>query len=96
MNKQRKHSRTVNQERKQEIVEGGGGILGLFRGRTFSWSHLSLKPDLSKEYMCLCLMFQEYLNDKYKKTEQRVNQMENHSAAICQVYKEQDLTRGVS
>ncbi|KAL6482547.1 hypothetical protein MHYP_G00106270 [Metynnis hypsauchen] len=38
---------------------------------------------------------QEYLNNKYKKTEQRVNQMENHSAAICQVYKEQDLTRDI-
>uniref|UniRef100_A0A3P8ZZI5 C2H2 AKAP95-type domain-containing protein n=1 Tax=Esox lucius TaxID=8010 RepID=A0A3P8ZZI5_ESOLU len=36
---------------------------------------------------------QEYLNNKYKKTEQRTSQMENHSAAICQVYKEQDLTR---
>ncbi|XP_035391055.1 A-kinase anchor protein 8-like isoform X1 [Electrophorus electricus] len=38
---------------------------------------------------------QEYLNNKYKKTEQRVNQMENHSAAICQVLKEQDLTRDI-
>ncbi|XP_072514018.1 A-kinase anchor protein 8-like isoform X2 [Salminus brasiliensis] len=38
---------------------------------------------------------QEYLNNKYKKTEQRVSQMENHSAAICQVYKEQDLTRDI-
>ncbi|XP_076838877.1 A-kinase anchor protein 8-like isoform X2 [Brachyhypopomus gauderio] len=38
---------------------------------------------------------QEYLNNKYKKTEQRVNQMENHSAAICQVFKEQDLTRDI-
>ncbi|KAI4888192.1 hypothetical protein NFI96_018643 [Prochilodus magdalenae] len=38
---------------------------------------------------------QEYLNNKYKKTEQRVTQMENHSAAICQVYKEQDLTRDI-
>uniref|UniRef100_A0AAZ3RDQ2 C2H2 AKAP95-type domain-containing protein n=1 Tax=Oncorhynchus tshawytscha TaxID=74940 RepID=A0AAZ3RDQ2_ONCTS len=36
---------------------------------------------------------QEYLNNKYKKTEQRTSQMENHCAAICQVYKEQDLTR---
>ncbi|XP_039511464.1 A-kinase anchor protein 8-like isoform X2 [Pimephales promelas] len=36
---------------------------------------------------------QEYLNNKFKKTEQRVNQMENHSATICQVFKEQDLTR---
>ncbi|KAK7160974.1 hypothetical protein R3I94_003828 [Phoxinus phoxinus] len=36
---------------------------------------------------------QEYLNNKFKKTVQRVNQMENHSATICQVFKEQDLTR---
>ncbi|XP_074553672.1 A-kinase anchor protein 8-like [Halichoeres trimaculatus] len=36
---------------------------------------------------------QEYLLNKFKKTEQRVSQLENHSAAICQVYKEQDLTR---
>lgn len=38
---------------------------------------------------------QEYLNNKYKKTEQRVNQIENHSATICQVFKEQDLTRDI-
>ncbi|XP_029284144.1 A-kinase anchor protein 8-like [Cottoperca gobio] len=36
---------------------------------------------------------QEYLQNKFKKTDQRVGQLENHSAAICQVYKEQDLTR---
>ncbi|XP_052402693.1 A-kinase anchor protein 8-like isoform X2 [Carassius gibelio] len=36
---------------------------------------------------------QEYLNNKYKKTEQRVSQMDNHSSVICQVFKEQDLTR---
>ncbi|KAL1005072.1 hypothetical protein UPYG_G00054120 [Umbra pygmaea] len=36
---------------------------------------------------------QEYLNNKYQKTAQRTSKMENHSAAICQVYKEQDLTR---
>uniref|UniRef100_A0AAQ6ITU5 C2H2 AKAP95-type domain-containing protein n=1 Tax=Anabas testudineus TaxID=64144 RepID=A0AAQ6ITU5_ANATE len=36
---------------------------------------------------------QEYLQNKFKKTEQRVSQLENHTAAICQVYKEQDLTR---
>ncbi|KAM7394611.1 hypothetical protein PAMP_021401 [Pampus punctatissimus] len=36
---------------------------------------------------------QEYLQNKFKKTEQRVSQLENQSAAICQVYKEQDLTR---
>ncbi|XP_030586400.1 A-kinase anchor protein 8-like isoform X2 [Archocentrus centrarchus] len=36
---------------------------------------------------------QEYLQNKFKKTEERVGQLENHSAAICQVYKEQDLTR---
>ncbi|XP_069023020.1 A-kinase anchor protein 8-like [Embiotoca jacksoni] len=36
---------------------------------------------------------QEYLQNKFKKTDQRVSQLENHSAAICQVYKEQDLTR---
>ncbi|XP_035493416.2 A-kinase anchor protein 8-like [Scophthalmus maximus] len=36
---------------------------------------------------------QDYLQNKFKKTDQRVSQLENHSAAICQVYKEQDLTR---
>ncbi|XP_071783799.1 A-kinase anchor protein 8-like isoform X2 [Centroberyx gerrardi] len=36
---------------------------------------------------------QEYLMNKCKKTEQRITQLENHSASICQVYKEQDLTR---
>uniref|UniRef100_A0A3Q3F2X2 A kinase (PRKA) anchor protein 8-like n=1 Tax=Labrus bergylta TaxID=56723 RepID=A0A3Q3F2X2_9LABR len=36
---------------------------------------------------------QEYLLNKFTKTEQRVSQLENHCAAICQVYKEQDLTR---
>lgn len=44
--------------------------------------------------LCVCVCtYQEYLNNKYKKTEQRTSQMENHCAAICQVYKEQDLTR---
>ncbi|KAI1886518.1 hypothetical protein AGOR_G00196580 [Albula goreensis] len=38
---------------------------------------------------------QEYLNNKFKKTEERTKQMENISAAICQVYKEQDLTRDI-
>ncbi|XP_026159482.1 A-kinase anchor protein 8-like isoform X2 [Mastacembelus armatus] len=36
---------------------------------------------------------QEYMQNKFRKTEQRISQLENHSAAICQVYKEQDLTR---
>uniref|UniRef100_A0AAQ4P229 A kinase (PRKA) anchor protein 8-like n=1 Tax=Gasterosteus aculeatus aculeatus TaxID=481459 RepID=A0AAQ4P229_GASAC len=36
---------------------------------------------------------QEYLQNKFKKTDYRVGQLENHSAAICQVYREQDLTR---
>ncbi|KAL4659177.1 A-kinase anchor protein 8-like isoform X3 [Arapaima gigas] len=36
---------------------------------------------------------QEYLNDKYKKTELRRNHLDDINAAICQVYKEQDLTR---
>uniref|UniRef100_A0A3P9J333 A kinase (PRKA) anchor protein 8-like n=1 Tax=Oryzias latipes TaxID=8090 RepID=A0A3P9J333_ORYLA len=36
---------------------------------------------------------QEYLINKFKKTDERVSQMENHSAAICQMYREQDLTR---
>nr|XP_043884488.1 A-kinase anchor protein 8-like [Solea senegalensis] len=36
---------------------------------------------------------QEYLQNKFTKTDQRVSQLENHNAAICQVYKEQDLTR---
>ncbi|CAL8330782.1 unnamed protein product [Lota lota] len=38
---------------------------------------------------------QEYLQNKFDKTKQRVSQLENHSAAICQVYKEQDLTREI-
>ncbi|XP_061088326.1 A-kinase anchor protein 8-like isoform X2 [Conger conger] len=37
----------------------------------------------------------EYLNNKFKKTEERTKQIENMSAAICQVYKEQDLTRDI-
>ncbi|XP_062243572.1 A-kinase anchor protein 8-like isoform X2 [Platichthys flesus] len=36
---------------------------------------------------------EEYLQNKFTKTDQRISQVENHSAAICQVYKEQDLTR---
>lgn len=36
---------------------------------------------------------QEYLQNKFKKIEQRVGLLENHAASICQVYKEQDLTR---
>ncbi|XP_068607243.1 A-kinase anchor protein 8-like [Brachionichthys hirsutus] len=36
---------------------------------------------------------QDYLQNKFKKTDQRVSQLENHSTAICQMYKEQDLTR---
>ncbi|XP_033826455.1 A-kinase anchor protein 8-like isoform X2 [Periophthalmus magnuspinnatus] len=36
---------------------------------------------------------QEYLQNKLRKTEFRVGQLENHSASICQVYREQDLTR---
>ncbi|XP_059410952.1 A-kinase anchor protein 8-like [Carassius carassius] len=36
---------------------------------------------------------QEYLNNKYKKTEQRLGPMDKHSSVICQVFKEQDLTR---
>ncbi|XP_051559701.1 A-kinase anchor protein 8-like isoform X2 [Myxocyprinus asiaticus] len=38
---------------------------------------------------------QEYLNNKYKKTVHMVSQMENHSATVCQVFKEQDLTREI-
>ncbi|XP_028301690.1 A-kinase anchor protein 8-like isoform X2 [Gouania willdenowi] len=38
---------------------------------------------------------EEYLLNKFKKTDQRVSQLENHSAAICQVYKEQDLTKDI-
>ena len=34
------------------------------------------------------------MQNKFKKTDQRVSQLENHSAAICQMYREQDLTRG--
>ncbi|KAM4583847.1 A-kinase anchor protein 8-like [Odontesthes bonariensis] len=36
---------------------------------------------------------QEYLKNKFKKTDERVSQLENHSAAICQMYREQDLTK---
>ncbi|XP_018610114.1 A-kinase anchor protein 8-like isoform X2 [Scleropages formosus] len=36
---------------------------------------------------------QEYLNDKYKKTELRRNHIDDINAAICQMYEEQDLTR---
>ncbi|XP_060755302.1 A-kinase anchor protein 8-like isoform X1 [Neoarius graeffei] len=38
---------------------------------------------------------QEYINDKHKKTDQRISQLENHSATICQVLREQDLTREI-
>ncbi|XP_073788250.1 A-kinase anchor protein 8-like isoform X2 [Danio rerio] len=38
---------------------------------------------------------QEYLNNKYKKTQQRVSQMENHSGFVCQIFKDQDLTRDI-
>ncbi|KPP59355.1 A-kinase anchor protein 8-like, partial [Scleropages formosus] len=38
---------------------------------------------------------QEYLQNKFKKTELRWKQTEKLSATICQVYREQDLTRGV-
>lgn len=36
---------------------------------------------------------EKYLQNKFRRTEQRVGQLENHSAAICQMYREQDLTR---
>ncbi|XP_023677670.1 A-kinase anchor protein 8-like isoform X2 [Paramormyrops kingsleyae] len=36
---------------------------------------------------------QEYLNDKYKKTELRRKHIDDLNAAICQVHKDQDLTR---
>lgn len=36
---------------------------------------------------------QEYMQNKFKKTAERVSQLENHSATICQIYREQDLTR---
>ncbi|XP_028828034.1 A-kinase anchor protein 8-like [Denticeps clupeoides] len=38
---------------------------------------------------------QEYLVNRYKKTEQRISQIDNFSEAICQVYREQDLTRDI-
>ncbi|XP_046693111.1 A-kinase anchor protein 8-like isoform X1 [Silurus meridionalis] len=38
---------------------------------------------------------QEYINDKHKKTDQRISQLENHSATICQVLREQDLTKDI-
>uniref|UniRef100_A0A1A8KVV8 A kinase (PRKA) anchor protein 8-like n=1 Tax=Nothobranchius kuhntae TaxID=321403 RepID=A0A1A8KVV8_NOTKU len=36
---------------------------------------------------------QEYLQNKFKKTAERIGYLENHSAAICQTYKDMDLTR---
>ncbi|XP_038126101.1 A-kinase anchor protein 8-like [Cyprinodon tularosa] len=36
---------------------------------------------------------QEYMQNKFKKTAERVSQLENQSATICQIYREQDLTR---
>ncbi|KAJ3615287.1 hypothetical protein NHX12_018855 [Muraenolepis orangiensis] len=39
---------------------------------------------------------QEYLQDKYEKTKQRISQFENHSATFCQVYREHDITREIS
>lgn len=41
-----------------------------------------------------CFFLKEYLQNKFKKIEKRISQMEHHSDAICQLYKEQDLTRG--
>ncbi|XP_061839819.1 A-kinase anchor protein 8-like isoform X1 [Nerophis lumbriciformis] len=38
---------------------------------------------------------QEYLLNKFEKTQQMVSQLENHSAAICQVYRDQDLTKDI-
>ncbi|XP_051560141.1 A-kinase anchor protein 8-like isoform X2 [Myxocyprinus asiaticus] len=38
---------------------------------------------------------QEYLNSKFNKTKHLVSHMENHSATICQVFKDQDLTRDI-
>ncbi|XP_036413049.1 A-kinase anchor protein 8-like isoform X3 [Colossoma macropomum] len=38
---------------------------------------------------------QEYLNVKHKNMEKTVSRIMNHSAAICQLYKEQDLTRDI-
>ncbi|XP_017263957.1 A-kinase anchor protein 8-like isoform X2 [Kryptolebias marmoratus] len=50
----------------------------------FLTSHLS-KPTTD--------FLQEYLKNKIKKTAERISHMENHTAAICQAYKDQDLTR---
>ncbi|XP_037545728.1 A-kinase anchor protein 8-like isoform X2 [Nematolebias whitei] len=50
----------------------------------FLTSHLS-KP--TTEFL------QEYLKNKIKKTAERIEHMDNHSAAICQAYRDQDLTR---
>ncbi|XP_055014556.1 A-kinase anchor protein 8-like isoform X2 [Boleophthalmus pectinirostris] len=50
----------------------------------FLQNHLS-KPTMD--------FLQEYLQNKLRKTEYRVGQLENHSASICQVYRKQDLTR---
>ncbi|XP_057699003.1 A-kinase anchor protein 8-like [Corythoichthys intestinalis] len=36
---------------------------------------------------------QEYLLNKFHKTDHMINQLENHSAAICQMYRDQDLTK---
>ncbi|XP_062865815.1 A-kinase anchor protein 8-like isoform X2 [Trichomycterus rosablanca] len=37
----------------------------------------------------------EYLLDKYKKTAQRITQLPDHYSTICQVLKDQDLTREI-
>uniref|UniRef100_A0A4W4FKV2 C2H2 AKAP95-type domain-containing protein n=1 Tax=Electrophorus electricus TaxID=8005 RepID=A0A4W4FKV2_ELEEL len=51
-----------------------------------------LSNELSKHTMDF---LQEYLNIKHKKMENTLCQITNHSAAICQVLKEQDLTRDI-
>ncbi|KAL6482437.1 hypothetical protein MHYP_G00105170 [Metynnis hypsauchen] len=38
---------------------------------------------------------QEYLNVKHKNMEKTVSRIMNHSAAICQLYREQDLTQDI-
>ncbi|XP_076839603.1 uncharacterized protein LOC143484641 isoform X3 [Brachyhypopomus gauderio] len=51
-----------------------------------------LSTELSKPTMDF---LQEYLDIKHKKMEKTVSQIMSHSAAICQVFKEQDLTRDI-
>ncbi|XP_077461760.1 A-kinase anchor protein 8-like [Stigmatopora argus] len=38
---------------------------------------------------------QEYLSNKFDKTDHMVKQLDSHSASICQMYRDQDLTKDI-